>query len=298
MLISSYDFPSISIVTPSFNQAEFLEHTIDSVLSQGYPGLQYLIIDGGSTDGSVEIIQRHQQHLSFWCSEPDGGPWAAILKGVQHCRGAWFNWLNADDLLLPGSLALLAELIRLCPDAPWITGARLDIDALGRPVSSTCPWIRQPTTLIYGKPFLPQDATFMRLEFFLATAAQVPCDLHNLFDTVLHHLLWARQPPLFTTTVFSAMRWHGAQRTAQADRRLSEAERPDVQASRLPLPPLPRLLRRLSRTRLHRFIDGLAWQLGAAGLANTLELSAAVYDPWQQRYVLSTVAEALARGDF
>lgn len=96
--------PRISVVTPSFNQARFLEATIRSVLRQGYPNLDYVIIDGGSTDGSVEIIRHYAAHLSHWVSERDRGQVDAILKGLARCDGAWFNWVNSDDVLAPGAL--------------------------------------------------------------------------------------------------------------------------------------------------------------------------------------------------
>jgi len=100
---------TISIVTPSFNQARFLEQTIDSVLSQGYPNLQYIIIDGQSNDGSVEIIKKYEKYLSYWTSEPDRGQSHAINKGLQRVHGAVVNWLNSDDYLEPGSLNVIAE---------------------------------------------------------------------------------------------------------------------------------------------------------------------------------------------
>lgn len=97
-------WPRISIVTPSFNQAQYLEETIRSVLLQGYPNLEYIIIDGGSTDGSVEIIKRYEPWLTYWVSEPDRGQSHAINKGFKVSSGDIFNWLNSDDFLLPGAL--------------------------------------------------------------------------------------------------------------------------------------------------------------------------------------------------
>ncbi|WP_017260219.1 glycosyltransferase family 2 protein [Pedobacter arcticus] len=101
--------PKISIITPSFNQADYLEETILSIINQGYPNLEYIIIDGGSTDGSVEIIKKHQQHLKYWVSEPDKGQADAINKGLKHCTGDIFNWINSDDYLEPDSLFLIAK---------------------------------------------------------------------------------------------------------------------------------------------------------------------------------------------
>jgi len=101
--------PKISIVTPSYNQGKFLEETIKSVVSQGYPKLEYIIIDGGSTDGSIEIIKKYETFLSYWASENDQGQTYAITKGMALTTGDLVNWLNSDDILLPGSLMALAQ---------------------------------------------------------------------------------------------------------------------------------------------------------------------------------------------
>jgi glycosyltransferase involved in cell wall biosynthesis len=101
--------PRITVVTPSFNQGGFLRDTIESVLGQGYPDLEYIIMDGGSTDGSVEIIKEYQDRLSFWCSEPDGGQAAAINKAFARSTGTILAWLNSDDYYLPGTLRCVAD---------------------------------------------------------------------------------------------------------------------------------------------------------------------------------------------
>lgn len=101
---NDFSWPKISIVTPSYNQGQFIEETIRSVLLQGYPNLEYIVIDGGSTDGSVEIIQKYEPWLKSWVSEPDNGQTNAINKGWRQSAGEYVTWLNSDDLLLPGSL--------------------------------------------------------------------------------------------------------------------------------------------------------------------------------------------------
>src|SRR3954451_4058140 len=104
--------PSISIVTPSFNQAPFLAETIESVLGQNYPNLEYVIIDGGSKDGSVDIIRRYEKHLAYWVSEKDKGAADAISKGFARATGDILAYLNSDDVYLPGSLQTVAGVMR------------------------------------------------------------------------------------------------------------------------------------------------------------------------------------------
>jgi glycosyltransferase involved in cell wall biosynthesis len=115
--------PRISIVTPSFNQKDFLENTIRSVLEQGYPNLEYIIMDGGSTDGSVEIIQKYAHHLAYWQSQPDGGQVCAINAGFQRATGEILTFLNSDDFLLEGAITHIVELYRTYPKAAgWVGG--------------------------------------------------------------------------------------------------------------------------------------------------------------------------------
>ena len=102
-------YPKISIVTPSFNQGKYLEETILSILNQKYPNLEYIIIDGGSTDNSVEIIKKYKKHLAYWVSEKDNGQSDAINKGLQRVTGDLFNWINSDDYLEEKSLFRVAE---------------------------------------------------------------------------------------------------------------------------------------------------------------------------------------------
>jgi len=104
--------PKISIVTPSFNQGQFLEETIQSVLGQNYPNLEYIIMDGGSTDNSVEIIKKYVSQITYWESKPDKGQSDAINKGLSKCTGEIFNWLNSDDLLEAGSLFKISKVFQ------------------------------------------------------------------------------------------------------------------------------------------------------------------------------------------
>ncbi len=102
-------WPKISIVTPSFNQGDYIEKTIRSVLLQGYPNLEYIIIDGGSTDQTVDIIKKYEKWINFWVSEKDRGQSHAINKGLARTSGELLGWLNSDDYYLPGALFKLAK---------------------------------------------------------------------------------------------------------------------------------------------------------------------------------------------
>jgi hypothetical protein len=117
-------WPRVTIVTPSFNQAQFLEETIRSVLLQGYPNLEYIVIDGGSTDGSVEIIQKYARWLAFWLSEPDRGQAHAINKGFKRATGEWLGWLNSDDCYAPAALHHLMT-CSAATGATWVAGASI-----------------------------------------------------------------------------------------------------------------------------------------------------------------------------
>lgn len=126
-------WPKVSIVTPSYNQGRFLEESIRSVLLQGYPDLEYILIDGGSTDESVEIIQRYEPWLTYWVSEPDRGQSHALNKGLEKSTGAFFNWHNGDDLLAPDALGAAAIKMLEHPEAGSVHGYRVVIDIHSTP---------------------------------------------------------------------------------------------------------------------------------------------------------------------
>lgn len=127
--------PKISIVTPSYNQGQYLEQTIKSVLDQGYPNLEYIIIDGGSTDNSVEIIKKYEDRLAYRTSESDGGMYEAIQKGFAKSTGEIMGWINSDDILHQKALFTIAELLTL-PGVSWIQGIPNVIDEKGRLVQT------------------------------------------------------------------------------------------------------------------------------------------------------------------
>lgn len=114
-------YPQITIVTPSFNSEKYLEQSIRSVIDQNYPNLEFIIIDGGSTDGSLEIIKKYERSLSYWCSEPDKGMYDALRKGFARSKGQIMGWLNSDDLIFPWTLRTLAEIFIQYPEVEWLS---------------------------------------------------------------------------------------------------------------------------------------------------------------------------------
>ncbi|MGB8852827.1 MAG: glycosyltransferase [Pirellulales bacterium] len=153
--------PVISIVTPSFNQGHVLEATLRSVLDQGYPALQYVVQDGGSTDASVAILERYSPQLFAWESARDGGQSAAINRGLRRTTGEIMAYLNSDDILLPGSLAYVADFFARHPDVDVIYGHRVLIDDTGAEVGR---WVLPPhdDRVIAFADFIPQETMFWR----------------------------------------------------------------------------------------------------------------------------------------
>ncbi|MGD0547478.1 MAG: glycosyltransferase family 2 protein [Terracidiphilus sp.] len=123
--------PKISVVVPSFNQAQYLELTLRSILDQKYPNLELIVIDGGSKDESPEIIRKHRRQIQFWCSEPDGGQARGIIKGFSHATGEILCFLNSDDLFEHGALREVGEYFSAHPDIDAVYGDALWIDAEG-----------------------------------------------------------------------------------------------------------------------------------------------------------------------
>jgi glycosyltransferase involved in cell wall biosynthesis len=153
--------PLVSIVTPSFNQAAFLEQSMLSVLNQDYPHVEYIVMDGGSTDGSVEIIRGYEDRLACWICERDNGQTDAIRRGFARATGTILAWLNSDDLLAPSAVRIAVDALSRLPDVGVVYGDRLHIDAKGNVVGIN----RMPPfypAMLRNNYTLPQETVFFR----------------------------------------------------------------------------------------------------------------------------------------
>lgn len=173
-------FPRITIVTPSLNQAAYLENAIISVLSQDYPNLEYIVIDGGSSDGSVEIIKKYAGRLAFWCSESDRGQSHAINKGFAKATGDILAWLNSDDYYQPHTLHTVAKSFRDAPDTVMVYGDYYVLYPDGRAVLK--PKIAFDWNIcLYCYLMIPQASAFWRRDAYEAVGG-LREDLHYIMD--------------------------------------------------------------------------------------------------------------------
>lgn len=225
----------ITIVTPSFNQANFLEKTIDSVLSQNYPNLEYIVIDGGSTDASLAIIHRYKAHLTHWESQKDNGPASAINRGLSLATGKIFAYLNSDDTYEPGALQKVSEHFVKKPSTDIVYGDIRFIDKSGHrttfpnknvTVYRASPFI--PGALFHDAMFVPQQASFWSSQVSKAVGAMNEenwtCWDHDFFiRAALAGCSFSRIPQILAafrihdTSISSQNRWQ--------DRRIKDHQR-------------------------------------------------------------------------
>jgi glycosyltransferase involved in cell wall biosynthesis len=207
--------PLVSIVTPSYNQVQFLEKTMLSVLGQDYPRLEYLVADGGSTDGCVATIEKYASRLAWWVSEKDRGQADAINKGLQRARGEIVAWLNSDDLYEPGAVSAAVAALQANPEAGMVYADAHSIDAAGRPFNLMR--ARQYDLVdLLSFNIICQPTVFMRREV-LERAGFLDEAYHMLLD----HQLWIRMVRQ-ASVVYVPQRWaearfhEGAKNLAQA----------------------------------------------------------------------------------
>jgi glycosyltransferase involved in cell wall biosynthesis len=211
-------FPKISIVTPSFNQAAYLEATIRSVLDQDYQNLEYIIIDGGSSDGSVEIIKKYADKLAFWISEPDKGQTDAITKGFSHATGDIFAWLNSDDTYEPGALKKAVEALQQHPDVSMVYGEANFTNNYGKVIGRFPAAQTDYRKLRQGFVHIPQQAAFFRAKFYHQAAPLDPS-----FYFAMDYDLWVRiaylAPFIFVRDTWANFRLHNDAKSIAADDR-------------------------------------------------------------------------------
>jgi|LDZU01.1.fsa_nt_gi glycosyltransferase involved in cell wall biosynthesis len=216
--------PLVSIVTPSFNQAAFLESTITSVLNQDYQNLEYLLVDGKSTDGSVEIIKKYADRIAWWVSEADQGQADAINKGLKHSHGEIIAWLNSDDIYLPGTIRTVVNYFHDHPHVGLVFGDILALDETGEQIN-TLRYADYKLQDLMAFRIIGQPAVFFRREV-LEKAGYLDLSYQYLLD----HQLWIRMAgitdiqhiPLF----LAGARYHaGAKNVAAAGKFGEEAYR-------------------------------------------------------------------------
>lgn len=178
--------PLVSIITPSFNQAAFLEQTIKSVLDQDYPSIEYLVTDGGSTDGSVDIIKRYAKRLTWWVSEKDKGQADAINKGFARAKGEFIAWVNSDDYYQPGAISSAVAVLQANPDVGLVFGDVQVVDREGRILNNLHygDWTLADLMTFH---IIGQPAVFMRRSV-LEKAGYLDLKYHFMLD----HQLWLR----------------------------------------------------------------------------------------------------------
>ena len=178
------DLPRVTIVTPSYNQAGFLEETLRSVLLQNYPNLDYIVMDGGSKDGSVDIIRKYEKHLSYWTSEKDGGASDAIARGFERATGSIMAYLNSDDPYLPGAIQAIVRVFQEQPRCNVVFGNTYWTGPEGNVLAERRQTPFWPASYLYGGTDLQQPSTFWRRNLYLKAGGMDP-SYTFAFDTDL-----------------------------------------------------------------------------------------------------------------
>jgi glycosyltransferase involved in cell wall biosynthesis len=208
----------VSIITPSYNQAKFLEATIQSVLSQEGVEIEYIIVDGGSTDGSREIIEKYAGRLAWWVSEKDKGQTDAINKGFARATGDVLAWLNSDDVLLPGAVKSAVDYLSAHPEVGLVYGDANFIDENGSEIGQFPAAQTDYARLRRGYVHIPQQASFFRADLWRRVGPLDPS-----FFFAMDYDLWIRLARISTLKylpgLWASFRLHGAGKTIHADDR-------------------------------------------------------------------------------
>lgn len=181
------DLPLVSIITPSFNQGQYLEQTMLSVLEQDYPHIEYMVMDGGSTDSSLSVIEKYSSRLAFWVSEKDKGQTDAINKGFSRAKGEILAWLNSDDVYHPGAISQAVAFLQSHPQIGMVYGDLDFIDEKGRVVGKFSAAQTDLPRLRRGFVHIPQPAAFFRARHWQAVGPLDPT-----FFFAMDYDLWVR----------------------------------------------------------------------------------------------------------
>jgi len=210
--------PLVSIVTPSYNQAAFLEETICSVLDQDYSNLEYIIVDGGSTDGSLDIINRYADRLAWWVSEPDRGQTDALNKGFKQAHGDILAWINSDDTYLPHAVSQAVDYLQSQPETGMVYGDANLIDECGNVIGKFPARQTSYRRLRRGYVHIPQQASFFRGELWRQVGPLDPS-----FYFAMDYDLWVRlsriAPLIHVPELWANFRLHRAGKSVIADER-------------------------------------------------------------------------------
>lgn len=218
------NYPKISIVTPNYNKARFLEKTILSVLSQGYPNLEYIIIDGGSTDGSVDIIKKYADQLAYWVSEPDQGMYYAIRKGFEHATGEIMAWINSDDMYHPNAFFSVAQIFTDCPYVSWLLGAQAHYDEWGKTVAVfQSKYFNHLDFVMHNYKFVQQETTFWKRELY-DKAGGIQCNYRLAGDFDLWMRFSRHEKMFISNALVGGFRHSSDQLSNDMERYLAEAE--------------------------------------------------------------------------
>lgn len=227
-------YPKISIITCSYNQGQFLEEAISSVLSQNYPNLEYIIIDGGSTDNSVEIIKKYEKYLTYWISEKDKGQADALNKGFAKATGDIFAWLNSSDIYNPGILHKVAEYWVRYPDCHFLAGDGEHVDSTDTKIEyyiKVKPYSFKELLHFCGGTYLPQPSVFFSREAFLQAGGLNPA-LYYTMDLDLWLRIVKRHQLHYLPICISKLRRHEDAKTQLEGREACLREASDIIRSR------------------------------------------------------------------
>ena len=207
------EWPLISVITPSFNQGIYIEETIRSVLLQNYPRIEFIVMDGGSTDQTIEIIKKYDQWISSWVSEADGGQSDAINKGMLRCHGDIICWINSDDWLHPGALFTIAQQLKLNEPA-WLIGKAEVTTSLGKRkyIKSLSDQVTKKTFRQWNLDWIPQQATAWNRMIFNQCGV-LDESLHYAMDVDYFYRLYLISKPTMCDAVLAGYRIHGEAKT-------------------------------------------------------------------------------------